>query len=109
MFHPSATGMVGSLTPHRKGFLISLFVAGGGIGLAVGQKIYYYVYEANNENTLILFILPLAGIIAYFFLPSQAFTTQEKEDQSANQKNFSSIFQVFKKLKGLYFLMVLIL
>ncbi|PCJ56457.1 MAG: hypothetical protein COA79_18625 [Planctomycetota bacterium] len=107
MFHPAATGMVGNLTSHRKGFLISLFVAGGGLGLAISQIVYAFVYEHFEKNTLILLILPLVGIVAYFLLPSQAFSSPKEEKGEKQQNMFAAIFQVFKTLKCLYFLMVI--
>lgn len=107
MFHPSATGMVGSLTTHKKGFLISLFVAGGGLGLAVGQKIYHFAYITFDHKTYFLLVFPLIAIMLFFLLPSQVFISKDNAIQKDSQKSFSLIFGVFKKLKGLYFIMVL--
>ncbi len=104
-FHPAATGLAGRLTENKKGAMISLFVCGGSLGLAMSQITFGEIYHNYQKQTAYLMLLPLfcAGI-AYIFLPASF--SNSKPDASI-AKFFDSLKGVFSKLKLLYLIQVL--
>ena len=104
-FHPAATGLVGRITKEKKSMMIALFVAGGGIGLAISQVTFSYIYYHLNQETGLLLILPLICIIlCSLFLPANL---ESSSNTKSNVRFIPALIKVFSSLKLLYFLEVL--
>lgn len=68
LVHPAAGGILGGLPVARKNLLMGIFAAGGAIGLALSQLVFWNVYYGTNGQTLWL-VLPsvlLLAIAAYW-------------------------------------------
>lgn len=62
-FHPSAVGLMGTLSESRKGLLIAIFTSGGALGLACSQIIFAKFHSLFAGNTIFLAIPTVAVII----------------------------------------------
>jgi FSR family fosmidomycin resistance protein-like MFS transporter len=91
-FHPSAVGLVGSLSENRKGTLITLFATGGAVGLAASQLIYYQTYQAIGGHTILLIIPSLLVALFIFFQGMKERISLPHEKPPA----ISEMFQFFK-------------
>ena len=106
-FHPSAVGLVGSLTTTRKGVFIAIFSSGGALGMASSQLVFSEAYRVFDGNTLYLAILPLVLIIGIIFYklagtqPIPAISTRKKIDL----KEFFGLFRR-REITLLYFIQV---
>lgn len=101
-FHPSAAGLVSSLS-HRKGLYFSLFAASGAVGLSVSQISFYNVYSYLDGHTAVL-ALPLIALgVLCVFLP-----LQDKSQEEKKKVHFSATLQLFRRadLRILYCVLV---
>lgn len=73
-FHPVAASLVGSLSATRKGLFLTLFAAGGTLGMAFSQVLFTNAFFHLNGHTAVL-ALPVLGLIlmiAFTSLPATA-------------------------------------
>jgi len=104
-FHPSAAGLVGSLSKTRKGLLITIFAMGGALGFALSQIVFSNLYVILNGQTVLL-IIPscLLGLMLAFY------PLMESKMSISSKKlvTFNSILGLFKRehLSCLYFTQV---
>lgn len=95
-FHPSAVSLVGALTSHQKGLLITIFAAGGSLGLACSQMVFTHVYHLLEGQTALLVLPTLIltlSLIFYGLRGSQTFTPAH----SSHEINLKALFGLFKK------------
>ena len=62
-FHPAAAGLVGNLSRERKGLLITLFAAGGTLGMAFSQILFTSAFYHLNGHTAVL-VIPIVILVA---------------------------------------------
>lgn len=55
-FHPSATGVISTLTKEHKGLFITIFASGGALGMASSQIIFSKCHAYANGHTILLAI-----------------------------------------------------
>ncbi len=101
-FHPSAVGLVGSLSEHKKGVLITLFAMGGAIGFAFSQLVFSNFYLTFDGQTAYLMIPTSLLALSMLFY---SFANKPKEKVAKKPINIKSIVALFKKehLSTLYF------
>lgn len=70
-FHPCAASLVNSLIPARRNLLMTIFAAGGSLGLATSQLTFTHMYLSFENRTYLLAIpaLGLAFILMYYHFP----------------------------------------
>ncbi len=102
-FHPSAAGLVGTLTRTRRGLFFTIFASGGALGLAISQICFYHTYQHLDGNTAVLTIPMLLLIPACYFLPGQL-----RDKSGATKTSFSAVLKLFKRadLRCLYWVLV---
>lgn len=102
-FHPSASSLVNTIMPDKRGFLMTLFASGGSLGLAFSQLIFMQTYASTNGHTawLVLPILMLIGVM-FFFWPSKE--NSGKKDAGAPKPKLKDYLSFFKipALRSLY-------
>lgn len=101
-FHPCAASFVSNLIPSRRSFLMTIFAAGGSLGLATSQLTYMQVHQGLGGHTVI-FLLPiivLAGCIAWVRFPK----TAEEQAGNAHHRSVKDFLDFFKNpsLRCLY-------
>lgn len=101
-FHPSAAGLVASLSK-RKGLFFTLFASGGALGLAISQITFYEVYQYLDGNTAILAFPVVVLAIALLFVPLDVVHVGERKKSS-----FLAVLTLFKRadLRTLYYVQV---
>ncbi len=79
-FHPSGTSMARSVGERNKGLAVSLFSAGGTLGLAVGPVVILYVIANFGLGFTPWLMIPgvVLGVMMYFLVPPQARSPREK-------------------------------
>ena len=79
-FHPSGTSMARSAGERNKGLAVSLFSAGGTIGLAVGPVAILYVIANFGLGFTPWLMIPgvVLGVVMYFLVPPQARSPRDK-------------------------------
>ncbi len=104
-FHPAAIALVGSLSPTRKGLLISVFATGGAAGFGCGQLVFSSLYETMQGKTAILAIpsILLVLLIAFYQMANIKLPTIPKQ-----KMDFKGFFKLFKNrnIKLLYIIQV---
>ena len=72
-FHPAGTGIARSIGGHRKGLVMSVFSAGGTVGVAVGPLIIGWLLMTGNLALSPLLMIPgvLGGLALIAFVPPQ--------------------------------------
>lgn len=70
-FHPQAASMVGQVKSHRKGLIMSSFIAMGNIGLAVSPLLLLPLFHNFGTKYTWLAIFPgaLAALLLYIYAP----------------------------------------
>lgn len=95
-FHPSAVGLLGSLSANRKGLFITIFATGGSLGFGLSQLVF-----ANFVNYSALLMIPsfFLGLLLLFF------NFQQPKTSERTKLTLTSITALFKKehLCCLYF------
>ncbi|KIC71801.1 Permease, major facilitator superfamily [Neochlamydia sp. TUME1] len=93
-FHPAATSLAGTLTPHRKAMIIAIFASGGALGLASSQIIYTYFHSVLHGATAILILPAILLVLTSFYglHGIQSFTPIH----SAHEVNLKALFRMFK-------------
>lgn len=83
-FHPTAVGMVSQLSNEHKAFFITIFAAGGSLGMSLSQLLYTHSYRFFDGNTLILMVpsvvLILFALFHYFPKKPAIINSNEKHD-----------------------------
>ncbi len=106
MFHPQATALAGSLAHTRRGMAISLFIAGGSLGFALGPALSAFLFEFSAQRwqrwEIGLWILLGFGLILFvllkIYLP--VFHTKAAKHQE-------TLWSVLKPLSTMCFIVVL--
>jgi len=93
-FHPAAGGLMGSLSPHRKGLLIALFATGGTMGMAMSQIIFTYSFFGWGGHTALL-AFPILALVLMIFL----FRLPEPPPSDASVKHSFSMRQLLAFFK----------
>jgi MFS transporter, FSR family, fosmidomycin resistance protein len=72
-FHPAATGLARSIGGSRKGLVMSVFSAGGTVGVAVGPLVIGWLLMTGNLSLSPLLMIPgvLGGLALLAFVPAQ--------------------------------------
>ncbi len=102
-FHPSAAGMVATIGNAKKGgFSFSVFQAGGILGLALSQILFYQAYTYFNGNTAFIALPTFALIAVCLFIPFVGDKIKRKP------AHFSEIIKLFRQphLRCLYSVLV---
>lgn len=103
-FHPCTASLMSGLIPSRRSLLMTIFAAGGSLGLATSQLTFTHAYLAFDKQTYLL-TFPAIGLalllICYYFPPvvSQA---QQTTSGRGRLKDFGEFFQN-PTLRLLYF------
>lgn len=101
-FHPSASSLVNTIMPEKRGMLMTLFASGGSLGLACSQLIFVHSYHAFDGQILWLG-LPLLVVIAalLFYWPARE---NNGMPQTAHKPKMSDYFSFFKipAMRALY-------
>jgi FSR family fosmidomycin resistance protein-like MFS transporter len=93
-FHPTAVGLVSQLSKERKGLFITIFAAGGSIGMAVSQWVFTHSFYLFNGNTWFL-IIPAIALILYAF--THQFPLSKPLPTNSDQKHdFKSSFRLLR-------------
>lgn len=97
-FHPSAVGLISSLTEHRKALFISIFTTGGTLGVGLSQLIFSSFYSILDGHMVALAIpsillISIVFLRPFFSTPSKVGTTNEKRIELKN------VFQLFRNKK----------
>lgn len=102
-FHPSAVGLIGSLTLEKKGLLIGIFASGGALGMASSQLIFSNSHSFFEGNTIFLVIPTVLLVLSLLFYPLHgAENSNRKMVQRINLKAFAELFRR-RDLSALYF------
>ncbi len=72
-FHPAGTGIARSVGGSRKGLVMSVFSAGGTVGVAAGPLIIGWLLMSGNLSLSPLLMIPgvLGGLALFAFVPPQ--------------------------------------
>ncbi len=72
-FHPAGTGVARSIGGSRKGLVMSVFSAGGTVGVAVGPLVIGWLLMTGNLSLSPLLMIPgvLGGLALVVFVPPQ--------------------------------------
>lgn len=102
-FHPCAASLMSSLAPARRGLLMTIFSAGGSLGLATSQLTFTHVYTLFEGQTYLLALpsIGLALFLACYHFP-QVQQIQGMISQRASLKDFVGFFKI-PSLRALYF------
>lgn len=100
-FHPCAASLMSSLVPARRSLIMTIFAAGGSLGLATSQLTFTNVHALFDGHTYLLALpaLGLAVVLACYSFPQ---VTQTKTTHHASMKDFISFFKN-PSLRALYF------
>lgn len=103
-FHPCAASLVGGLVPARRGLLMTIFAAGGSLGLATSQLIFTQVHASFEGQTYIL-ALPAIGfalLIACYRFPQ--IVSQKQKVSISHKISLKDFAEFFKNpsLRTLY-------
>ncbi len=101
-FHPSAVGLVSSLTLERKGTFITFFAMFGSLGLALSQILYAKAFSLSSGETAFLLIPALLMIL--FSLKKKIYAKKRAAEAKENP-SFGQFIEFFKNegLRRLYF------
>ncbi|MCE5316330.1 MAG: MFS transporter, partial [Parachlamydia sp.] len=100
-FHPVAASLVGNLSATRKGLFLTLFAAGGTLGMAFSQILFTNAFFHLNGHTAVL-ALPMLCLILLI-----TFTSLPKTASSQKHSLLGSLELLGQKeLKLLYFSLV---
>jgi FSR family fosmidomycin resistance protein-like MFS transporter len=102
-FHPSASSLVNTMIPAKRGIMMAVFASGGSLGLASSQLIFTQSYSIFDGKTVWLAIpLVVLAIVLLFFRPSKAHSGMST---SANRPKLRDYLSFFKNstLRSLYF------
>ncbi len=97
-FHPTAASLISHLNLKRKGVLITLFAAGGTLGMALSQLLFTHVYTSWNGHTALLALPILLLILFIIFAP---FPSQTQGSKHRLRDTFALLQH--RDLKLLYF------
>jgi FSR family fosmidomycin resistance protein-like MFS transporter len=100
-FHPSAVGLVGSLSKNHKGVFITLFIMGGAIGFALSQILFKFFYSHFDGNTAFLMI-PSAIIAFSIALYPLTESNSKTSKKPITLKSILALFKT-KHMSCLYF------
>jgi FSR family fosmidomycin resistance protein-like MFS transporter len=101
-FHPCAASLMSSLVPARRGLLMTIFAAGGNLGLATSQLTFTHVSTFFSGHTYLLALpaIALACVLACYSFPQ--INQQGASSHRASLKDFISFFKT-PSLRALYF------
>ena len=101
-FHPSAAGLVSSLS-QRRGLYFTLFTSGGAFGLAISQILFYEVYNYLDGNTVILALPLFLLALGLLYFPIDVVSPPQRKKAS-----FSAVLKLFQRadLRCLYYVQV---
>ena len=102
-FHPSGTGLIGTLTRYRKGLAISAFISGGTLGFAFSHVIFKEIFLISNGKTLVMIALPCTAFLLALFTN---FETKTKFTTGVNIKN--DLIKLFNTCRGYIFILYII-
>lgn len=100
-FHPSAASLVNQLVPARRGLLMSIFAAGGSLGMATSQLSFRYAHSYFEGHTFYLAMPAIALGLFLIFFPFPK-TDQETPTHKNHLKDFGEFFRN-PTLRFLYF------
>lgn len=103
-FHPCAASLVCQLNPARRGLIMTIFAAGGSLGLATSQLTFTKVHTWFEGHTFYLALpaLCLAVLIACYRFPLAVNQTQQETLHKFSIKDFADFFRN-PSLRALYF------
>lgn len=86
MFHASSPGLVAKALESRKGFALSLFMAGGGIGRGIGPLLVIWAVSVWGLSGIYRLMFLGWGVSLILFLQFRKFTFQPREQYSLREK-----------------------
>jgi len=92
MFHAASPGLVANASPNKKGFGLSLFMAGGGLGRTIGPLLV--VWAAAHWGFPGIYRLAILGWAASIVL---YFQFRKFDLKKSNQRSLRSAIPVFKE------------
>lgn len=95
-FHPAAAGLMGDLSPRRKGLLITFFASGGSFGLAFSQIVFantFYLFEGHT----ILMALPILLLSATMLLIGIKDPRVPTAENKNKKFSFSTMGNLFRR------------
>lgn len=101
-FHPSASSLINTIMPSKRGLLMTLFASGGSLGLACSQLIFTNSYHIFDGKTIWMATpLVVLAIVLLFFRPAKA---DNGMPVSGRKAKLSDCFSFFKNptLRSLY-------
>jgi len=99
-FHPQATGMIGNIRTSHKGFMLSIFVAVGNIGISVSPLIFMPLFHRYGTSASWVAIFPgiFISIFLYMFAPK---LNPSEKSSSGMEQVVSSLKKAWKELSML--------
>lgn len=92
-FHPTAVGMVSQLSKESKALYITIFAAGGSLGMSLSQLLYTKSYRLFDGNTLFLVIPSILIIILALF---NTFPVKKLSNDTKEKHDFKSSFRLLR-------------
>ncbi len=102
-FHPSAASLVSTIRPAKRNLLMSIFAAGGGLGLAFSQLIFMSTLGEGGSMIWIGSAFFLLLFLLFYFRSTPV--SSSSFPASPGQSSYSRLFAFFKvpALRSLYF------
>ncbi len=103
-FHPTAAGIVASLSATKTNIMVAIFHSSGLVGLALSQVLYSYTTVQRESKAT--WILALPSLVLAVLLIAFRKKLVRKAESSKQKQNVSALFKGFfkrKPLKWLYF------
>lgn len=98
-FHPAAVSLIGNLIPAKRSLIMTIFAAGGSLGLATSQMIFLFFYQKHFPW---LIALPIFVLVCFFSV-TKVNTPFISPPSRPHFKDFWAFFK-FSPLRSLYFL-----
>lgn len=94
-FHPSASSLVNTMAPSKRGMYMAIFASGGSLGLASSQLIYTQAFHGWEGQTMWLAIpiIFLAGIFLLFRSHSTPVTAAAALNRPTKVRDYASFFK----------------
>lgn len=91
-FHPQASTMVNILSNEHKAVMLSIFVAFGNIGFALGPLLLVPLFEAYGLHATAITVVPgiLVAVLLYYFAPHNVIATGSIPEFSAVLQSLKS-------------------
>lgn len=101
-FHPSASSLVNTILPSKRGILMTVFASGGSLGLACSQLIFTNTHRLFDGKTIWMAVpVVMLAMILLFFRPSKEHNGMSPLAHKAKMSDCFSFFKI-PVLRSLY-------